>query len=241
MPALELDRVLGLTTDAGGTSFLAPPEQVLGKPLFSSALSVASDRGLPHLGAAKWDDEGVETEAFPVVRQGAVVDYFATRATVPALASWYGTQGMPVKSHGSAVAWLPTRAPIGSASSLTVSPGATGVTLDTLTKQLVNGVLVRSVTYTHSDQQLTSGSFYPYMLFEVKKGQITRRLRHGAVQFSTKKFWKSITTVGDASSVQAYVRNGAHGQPWVPTIQPIMAPAAHVQELNVTVIEDRAI
>jgi TldD protein len=240
-PALELDRVLGLTADAGGTSFLAPPDQILGKPLFSSALSITADRALPHLGAAKWDDEGVETEVFPVIHEGAVVDYFTTRATVPALAGWYTKNGKPVASHGSAVAWLPTRAPIGSASSLTVSPGATGVTLETLTKQLGNGVLVRGVTYTHSDQQLTSGSFYPYMLFEVKKGQITRRLRHGAVQFSTKKFWKAVTTLGDASSVQAYVRNGVNGQPWVPTIQPIMAPAAHIQELNVTAREDRSI
>jgi TldD protein len=237
MPALELDRVLGLTADAGGTSFLAPPDQVLGKPLFSSALSITADRGLPHLGAAKWDDEGVETEAFPVVRQGVVVDYFGTRATVPALASWYNAQGKPIKSHGSAVAWLPTRAPIGSASHLTVSPGTSGVTLDSLTKQLVNGVLVRGIEYGHSDQQLTSGVFYPHMLYEVKKGQITRRLRYGAVQFHTKKFWKAVTAFGDASSVQSYIRNGVNGQPWVPTIQPIMAPAAHVQELDLTAIE----
>ena len=115
------------------------------------------------------------------------------------------------------------------------------MTLDSLTKQLGNGVLIRGVNTAHSDQQLTSGSFYPAMLFEVKKGQITRRLKHGAVQFGTKKFWKSVTTLGDASSVQACIRNAANGQPWVPTIQPIMAPAAHVQELNVTAIEDRAI
>jgi TldD protein len=242
LPALELDRVLGQTANAGGTSFLAPPEKILGLPMFSAALTVTADRALPHLGAAKWDDEGVETEAFPVVHQGAIVDYFATRSTAPALASWYAKNGKSSdKLHGSAVSWLPTRAPIGSASHLTVSSGASGVTLDALTKQLVNGVLVRGVTYAHSDQQLTSGAFYPYMLYEVKKGQITRRLRHGAVQFSTKKFWKSVTAFGDASSVQSYIRNGANGQPWVPTIQPIMAPAAHFQELNVTAREDRAI
>ena len=240
-PALELERVLGLSADAGGTSFLSPPDQILGKPLFSSVLNITAERGIPDLGAAKWDDEGVETEAFPVIQKGAVVDYFGTRATAPALASWYKSQGKPVTSHGSAVAWIPTRAPMGSASHLTVAPGAAGVTLDSLTKQLVNGVLVRGVNYANSDQQLTSGAFYPAMLFEVKKGQITRRLKHGSVQFGTKKFWKSVTTLGDASSVQACIRNAASGQPWVPTIQPIMAPAAHIQELNVTAIEDRAI
>jgi TldD protein len=240
MPALELDRVLGQTTNASGTSFLAPPDRILGQPMFAAALNVTSDRGLPYLGAAKWDDEGVETEPFPVIREGAVVDYFASRATVPALASWYAKQGKPVTSHGSAVAWLPTREPVGSAAHVSISPGAAGVTLDSLTKGRVNGVLLRGVAYANSDQQLSSGAIYP-QLFEVKKGQITRRLRNAVIQFSTKKFWKSVTTMGDASSVEAYVSNGVNGQPWAPTIQPIMAPAAHMQELNVTALEDRSL
>jgi TldD protein len=238
-PALELDRVLGLTADAAGTSFLAPPTAILGAPLFSSVLNVSADRALPHLGAARWDDEGVATEAFPVIQHGAVVDYFATRGSAAVLAPWYTSRGMPVRAHGSAVAWTASREPVGSASSLMVHPGAAGASLDALTRDLGTGLLLRGVSDAFSDQQLTSGTLFPAMLFEVKRGQITRRFAGGAVQFSTTKFWKSLTTLGDESSVQHYVHEGEVGDELMEMVQPIRAPAGHVQELNVVQIESR--
>jgi TldD protein len=238
-PALELDRVLGLTADTGGTSFLAPPATILGRPMFSPALTVSADRTPPHLGAARWDDEGVATEAFPVIQHGAVVDYFATRGSAATLVPWYTSRGMPIRAHGSAVAWMAAKAPVGTASSLLVHADAAGASLDALTRELGNGLLMRGVSDAFSDQQLTSGTLFPAMLFEVKHGQITRRFAGGAVQFGTAKFWKSLTTLGDESSVQSYVHEAEVGEGMMQMVQPIRAPAGHVQELNVVQIESR--
>jgi len=57
------------------------------------------------------------------------------------------------------------------------------------------------------------------------------------VQFSTRKFWKALTTLGDEHSVQTYVRQGIIGEPWAATVQAIHAPAGHIDEINLIQIE----
>jgi predicted Zn-dependent protease len=196
-------------------------------------LNVTADRTSPHLGAAKWDDEGVATEAFPVIERGQVVDYFTTRETAPFLATWYAKRNRPVKSHGSAVSWTPVLAPMGCASNLTVGTGSAGTTLESQVRQLSNGMLLRGADYVVSDQQVASGSFMPRMMYEVKNGQITRRLIGGCVQFATKNLWNGIAAMGDASTVQHYVHTGSVGETWSRTVLPVAAPSAQVSQVDV--------
>ncbi|MDB4900597.1 MAG: peptidase modulator of gyrase, partial [Gemmatimonadetes bacterium] len=66
----ELDRALGYEANYAGTSFVAPPEAVLGKLKFGSSLmNIRGDRSQPgSLGAIGWDDEGVKPESFDIVK-----------------------------------------------------------------------------------------------------------------------------------------------------------------------------
>jgi len=231
LPALELERVLGRDANGAGTSFLAPPDEILnGAPLFGNVLTVSADRANPNYGGVKWDDDGVEPDNFPVIQNGKVVDYFTTRDTAPSLANWYAKQGKSVKSHGCSVTGSPTRTPVGMPVHVSVATGS--ASLDDLTKRLTDGVLIRGTGYVSSDHQLVGGSFYPPMIFEVKKGKITRRLKNAGLQFSTKTLWKSITAVGDANTVQIHTRHTSHGQPASVLSQVVAAPAAHVREIN---------
>jgi TldD protein len=233
LPALEGERALGYMANESGTSLLSPPSAFIGQaPIFSTTLSAVADRLPPHYGAVRWDDDGVAPSTFPLVRQGAIVDYFTTRLTAPALASAYAAQGRTATSNGCAVTASPVRAPTGTASHVTVVADPRGPSLDDLTRQLRDGLLVRGTYYVSSDQQLSGGWWRPGMLFEVKRGTITRRLRDPGLQFSTKSLWKNLSAVGNASTTQPFVRSSARGQPTAVLTQLVTAPAGHVRELD---------
>jgi len=233
--ALGLDRVLGADADGDGTSFLGPVDDVLGVPFFSSALTITADRSMPHHGAARWDDEAVPVSSYPVVRDGRVVDYFATRANAEALSSWYAKSKKPMTLHGSAISWTPASAPVGAPMRLQVSPGAEGNSLDALVSRMTNGVLIRGVNNSYGgmdvDQQLSTGTFVPLHLYEVKRGKIVSRWRGGAVQFQTKQLLQSITTMGNAASMFEYFRQYQRWDPWRPIT--IASPAAHFKQIDV--------
>jgi len=235
LQALDLGRALGQDADGAGTSFLAPVDDILGQQLFSPHLSATADRSAPHYGAVKWDDEGVPAESFPVIDKGRVVDYFGTRATVPALSAWYAKRGQSVRSRGSAVSWATTTSPIGAGSQITVTPGTPGTTLESMTKQLGKGLLGRGISEwsVSSDQQLSGGSFGPHMLFEVRNGQITRRLLGGMVQFRSRAFWKDLTMMGDASTVQSRMHTDYRGETYAKAVQPVLAPAARLASADI--------
>src|SRR5262249_11658151 len=72
--ATELARVLGYEANAGGTSYLAPPEEVLGRYAYGGLpFSVTANRSAPGLAATTaWDDEGVAPSPYEVVKDGVV-------------------------------------------------------------------------------------------------------------------------------------------------------------------------
>jgi len=231
-PALELGRALGDEADGAGTSIFAPIDDVLGQQLFSPNLNLSVESAMPHLGAAKWDDEGVAMTSFPLIQGGKIVDYCASRVTAGALANWYTKQGNPMTLRGTAFAGVPTQAPVGRARQLTLHTQPDGPTLDAMIQQLGTGLLLRSVHQVQSDQQLATGFMVPdAMLFEVKRGRITRRLRGAAVQLATKKFWKALRTVGNASTVQNHVDTvySPDGTLW----RDVSAPAIHAAGVDV--------
>ena len=84
----ELDRALGFEANYAGTSFVAPPEQVLGKLKFGSdIMNVVGDREQAgSLGAIGWDDEAVKPTRFDIIKNGVFVDYQTTREQAPMLA-----------------------------------------------------------------------------------------------------------------------------------------------------------
>jgi len=246
--ALEIRRVLGHDADGTGTSVLAPANEMLGKQVLSPHMTITTDRSVPEYGAAKWDDEGVATEPFTLIDKGTVVDYFTTRATGSVLAEWYAKRGKPLTTHGSAVAWSPTVVPNGVASSLRVQEDTNGKSLDAMTKEMGTGLLFRGVrgafgingmrqAHINTDQQLSGGSYLPMMMYEVKRGAITRRLMGGMMQFRTLPLFKSITAVGNASTLEPYTHGESLFEALDVSVVPVMAPAAHVPQVDITQFE----
>ena len=98
----ELDRANGYEANYAGTSFVAPPEKVLGKLKYGPTfMNVQGDRsqegGLSTIG---YDDEGVKPENFLIIKNGIFNDYQTTREQANWLKWWYDSQGRPTQSHG---------------------------------------------------------------------------------------------------------------------------------------------
>jgi TldD protein len=230
---LELDRVLGDEADASGSSYLSPPNDMLGTEIVSPLLTVTANRAMPAVSAVKWDDEGVEPQAYSLITQGRLVDYHTSRQTAPALQAWYARNDRPLRSNGCAVAFDAEDPVLVRTPHLTVTPETKTANIEDLYKDLPRGILVRNASYMATDQQLSSCNLFHGVMLEIERGKIVRRVDGNGLQFGTSKFWKSLIALGDSSTVQSIVIKPMKGQPWVEAAQSTSAPAALFKDVNV--------
>jgi len=237
--ALELDRALGEEADASGTSYLAPPASIVGTPVFSPVLNVSTDRALPSVTSAKWDDEGVEPETGPVIKGGALVDYETSRQAASTLQPWYHRQSRPVASRGRAVATACDQAVQIRCGHLTVTHARAAATIDDLIRGIPRGLLVRGGYQISTDQQLTTGNvdaFGGALILQVEKGRVVRRVRNVGLEWSTLPFLKTLAAVGDASTVAHATGESYKGVPWHGAPYHTTAPAGLFTEVKVVEI-----
>ena len=207
--AMELDRVLGYEANAGGTSYLAPPDEMLGKfALGPRILNVSANRSRAGaVGTVKWDDEGIEPQDYQLIKDGVVVDYHTTRELAGELSSWYTASGRQVRSHGCA-----SSENAGGITSLRppnveMLPGASDVGMEELIAGMESGLVMYSGTsYPGSagpvtvDRQQLNGEVNANMVFEVKKGKRTRFIYGTEVLFRSPELWKGLKAIGGQRS-----------------------------------------
>ncbi|HEX7089515.1 MAG TPA: TldD/PmbA family protein [Longimicrobiales bacterium] len=199
--AAELDRVLGYEANGAGTSYLAPPAEMLGKfQLGSELLNVRANRSQPGgLATVRWDDEGVEPAEYDVIRDGVLVDYHTTRELAGALSEWYGAQGRPVRSHGCASSEDALGVTIVQPPNLHMLPGSDATTLDDLASTLKKGLVICAGRVTVDRQQL-NGEINPEMVYEVRDGKRTKFLHSAEALFRAPELWKSLKAIGGAGT-----------------------------------------
>jgi predicted Zn-dependent protease len=231
LPALQLDRLLGHEANASGMSFLPPASETLGAMVCSPHLTVTanpSHAGAPAFGAAKWDDEGVEIESFPVITAGTVRDGFGSRRTLAELPT-------PRVPHGCVRTDTAVREPLGAVPAIHMAPGTGGASLDALARTLGTGLLLRG-GFVYTDPSRGYGTMHCGQRgtwFEVKNGQVTRQINGMGALFSSKKLWgASLAVVGGAETALLCVDRSEVGQPTTPSQYPITAPAMIVKGIS---------
>jgi TldD protein len=82
--ATELDRAIGEEANYAGTSFVAPPEKMIGQLRYGPAImNIQADRTQDgSLSRVAWDDEGVPADQWLLVDKGVFKDYQTTREQV---------------------------------------------------------------------------------------------------------------------------------------------------------------
>ena len=232
----ELDRALGFEANYAGTSFVSPPERVLGTLRFGSPLmNVRADRSQPgSLAACGWDDEGVKPEEYMIVQDGVVVDYQTTREQAPYLKDWYARRGRPVRSHGNSYAQSWDDVQFQRMPNVSLLPGARDHTWEDLIAATDRGIAILGRGSYSIDQQRYNAQFGGQVYYEIRGGKITGMLKDVAYQMRTPEFWGAMDMIGGRRSYQLHgTANDGKGQPSQANAVSHGCPPARFRNVNV--------
>lgn len=212
----ELDRACGYEANYAGTSFVAPPDKVLGALKFGSPLmNIVGDRsqagGCATIG---FDDDGVKPEEFDIIKDGIVVDYQTTREQAMWLDWWYKKRNMPTRSHGCSYADSWSSVAFQRMPNVSIKPGPKDLRFNDLIAATDKGIAILGRGSYSIDQQRYNGQFGGALFYEVRGGKITGQLRDVAYQFRTPDFWGALDMVGGPKSLEQYATfSDGKGQP----------------------------
>lgn len=192
----ELDRALGLEANFAGTSFATTDK--LGKLKYGADIvTLYADKTTPGgLATCAWDDDGVATQRWDLVKDGLFVGYQTTRDQ----AGWIGEKASRATSYAEdhkSVAFQ--RMP-----NVSLAAGPTERTLADIVAATDDGVLVTGTGSWSIDHQRYNFQFSGQTFHEVKGGKITGPLRDVAYQSNSLEFWRSCDMLGGPKTWEMY-------------------------------------
>jgi TldD protein len=205
---LELDRVLGYEANYAGTSFATLDKWESKDFNFGSKqVNLFADKTqVGSLGAVAFDDEGVKTKKWDLVKEGTLVNYQAIRDQAHILGE--------KESHGCCYADSWSSVQFQRMANVSLAPGKEKLTPEQMISGVEKGVyIVKDGSYS-IDQQRYNFQFGGELFFEIKEGKIAGMLKDVAYQSNTQEFWNSCVQVCDEED---YRLNGSFfdgkGQP----------------------------
>jgi TldD protein len=204
----ELDRALGYEANFAGTSFVAPPEKVLGKlEIGSKLMNIVGDRTLPQaMATVGYDDDGVKSTSFDIIKDGVFVGY----QTIRDQAHLVGEKA----SRGCCNADSFDSIPFQRIPNVWLKPGPNGTSVDDLIAQVQDGILIDGRGSWSIDHQRYNFQFGGDGFWEIKNGKKGRMLADVAYQSKTTDFWHSLAGIADQSHWENFgLTNDGKGQP----------------------------
>lgn len=179
----ELDRALGYEANYAGTSFMTPEK--LGNLKYGSELiNLVADRTQEFgLATRGYDDDGVKTTSWPIIKDGIFVDYQTTRELAPVIGS--------DKSYACAYADSWSKFPIQRMPNVSLLPGKDKKSLDDLISETDDAILVIGDGSWSIDMQRYNFQFTGQEFWEIKGGKKAGMLKDVAYQGNTVDFWNS--------------------------------------------------
>ncbi|MGI8671077.1 MAG: TldD/PmbA family protein [Luteitalea sp.] len=228
----ELDRILGYEANYAGTSFIKLED--VGKLKYGSPMfNVTADRtiggGLCTVG---YDDDGVKTQAWPIVREGVLVGLQTNRET----ARFVGE----TESRGCTFASSWRNYPFLRMPNVHVEPGPDSApSAEEIIADTRDGILIDGRGSYSIDQQRYNGQFGGDAFWEIKNGKKVRMVAdvtYNAITtdfygnldaISNKGSWEMHGTTGDAKGQPVQINHISHGAPWM-RVRKVMIGAAYL-------------
>ncbi len=186
--ATELDRALGYEANYAGTSF-ATYDQLGTLRYGSPVMHVTGDRVVEHgLATVGYDDEGVQTQSWDLVKDGVLVGYQLDRR----MAQMKGLG----RSNGCAYADSPGHIPIQRMANVSLQPGPDGPSTDQLIGGVERGIYVVGDRSWSIDMQRFNFQFTGQRFYRIQSGRLAGQLRDVAYQATTTDFWGAMEAVG---------------------------------------------
>jgi TldD protein len=208
----ELDRARGYEANYAGTTFLAPPENVLNKFRFGKEfMTITGNRTeAGALATCGWDDEGVPARSWRIVDKGVLVNYQTTRELV----GWISNLTRDRESHGCSYSEGWWAIPFPRMPNVSLSPNPRNISEEEVISETKRGIFIEGDGSYSIDHQRFNFQFGGQTFWEIKDGKRVRMLRDVGYQGRTPEFWNSMALVGGE---QTYMLGGTFrdgkGQP----------------------------
>ena len=188
---LELDRVLGYEANYAGTSFATLDKREAGFRWGSDIVNFTADKTEPYsLGAVGYDDEGVKTRKWDLVKDGVLVNYQATRDEVHILGE--------DASHGCSYADSWKSVQFQRMANVSLAPGKAPLTPAQMVKDVENGLYIHGRGSYSIDQQRYNAQFGGQLYYRIRNGEIKEMVEDAAYQIRTPEFWNACSAICDA-------------------------------------------
>ncbi len=238
--ATQLDRALGYEANAGGTSYINEPFEMLGNFKVGgpnvNVVAGRSEAGL--LATRKWDDEGVEVKDFTLVKDGILNDFQTNREHAGTLADTYKALGRSVESNACSGSASAREIALQMTPNLTLVGDPNGPTFEEMVKGVERGVAVMSLSASVDQQFLNgvgNGTFR-----EIIKGKLGKYLWGAGTIFRTPEIWTGIKTLGRSSASESVGMGRGKGQPYQYWNFSVTAPPVHLKQLDIIDIKRKA-
>jgi TldD protein len=227
----ELDRVVGYEANYAGTSFIKL-EDVGTLKVGSKLFNITADRTRPGgMCTVGYDDDGVKSQEWPIVREGQLVDLQTNRETAHYLKQNF--------SRGCTFATSWRNFPFLRMPNIHLDAGPAGSpTPDQIIADTKDGVLIDGRGSYSIDQQRYNGQFGGDAFWEIRNGKKTRMVSDVTYNAITTDFWNNLDavsgaeswqmfgTTGDAKGQPVQINHPSHGSPYM-RIRRIMVGAAY--------------
>ncbi|MFD1469771.1 TldD/PmbA family protein [Hymenobacter caeli] len=194
---LELDRVLGYEANYAGTSFATLEWKAKGLPYGSKVVNIVADKLQPgSLGAVGYDDEGVKTKRWDLIKEGRLVDYEKIRDQAHIVGQ--------TESDGCCYADSWDSVQFQRMPNVSLQPGKAKLSVDELIKNVDKGIYIAGRGSYSIDQQRYNFQFGGQVFYAIEKGKITEMLEDVAYQANTQEFWNSCAATCDESDYRLF-------------------------------------
>lgn len=202
----ELDRVLGWEADFAGISF-ATPEKLGNFRYGSKIVNFVADNTLEGgLATAGYDDDGVPSQKWYLIKAGILNEYGTTRATAPFIG-----QDM---SRGCNRATHYYDFPINRIPNLYLEPGKDELSPNDLIADCKDAIYIEGQGSFSIDQHRVNFQFGGDMFWEIKNGKKIRPLKKVLYKSNNPEFWNSVDAICDSRFFKTFgVTNCGKGQP----------------------------
>ena len=192
----ELDRSLGWEANMAGTSFLKASDA--GKLRFGAKIvNLVGDRTQPGgLATTGYDDEGVKSDRWHIVRDGMFVDWQTTRELAPLVGQ--------DRSHGCLHSDNWSSVPFPRMPNVSLEPATTEVTLDDLFSDIKRGLFVVGRGVSSIDQQRYNFQFGGAVIREITNGKLGAIVKDASYQSRTPDFWASCDGLGGPATYKLW-------------------------------------
>lgn len=218
--AVELDRIVGVEANAGGTSFIQAPAEELGQFKIAPE-TVTVDYQRDEAGAIatrRWDDEGTPCSKGQIIENGIITRAFSNKELATHVKS------PDQVALGNAIASDPTIA-------ASVRPGNLMMHADSSSSKSVKDMIAeidKGFYFRKStiglDYQMTNGMITGE-LYEITRGKLTSRVTDGGCWFNTTELWNNLIAVGGAATQQRVAVMMPKGEPPTDSYNSVTAPA----------------